>query len=238
MAAAAGLLVLAAGRATGARPDPLLPLLAAAGTLGIYTLDRLRDLPRDRHTAPRRAAFVAAHRRELAAVSGVGLAGGAALAAAAGPAVIALCAVVAVPAFWHRRIKHVAPASAVYVSAAWLAVTVGLPALRGGEPGRTAAAALALAGALFGNALASALRDGDAPGRWLGPARALGLARGAAAASLAAALSIPGARCLAPVPALTLLALLGYRPGELYGLVVLDGALALGALLSLALPAA
>ena len=236
MAAAAALLVLAAGRATGAPADPLLPALAFTGTLGIYTLDRLRDLPRDRRTAPRRAEFVAARRRVLVAVSGLSVAAAAALALAAGPAVAALSGLVAVPAFWHRRLKRSTAGSAFYVSSAWLVVAAGLPAIRGGDPARLPAAALALAGALLGNALASGLRDGDGPGARLGPRRTLGLARGAAAASLAAALALPAARCLVPVPALTLLALVGFRPGELYGLVVLDGALALGALLSLALP--
>jgi len=51
-------LTAAASRALGLDPEPGLLVFAFGGTLAVYVIDRLRDLPRDRSTAPARAAFV------------------------------------------------------------------------------------------------------------------------------------------------------------------------------------
>ena len=58
LAAAAAGLVAASARAMEIPLDPRLLGLAAAGTLVVYNVDRLRDLERDRLTAPARSAFV------------------------------------------------------------------------------------------------------------------------------------------------------------------------------------
>ena len=69
---AAAALTAAAARALGLAPAPALLGLAFGGTLAVYVIDRVRDLPRDRVTAPERAAFVARHRRALLALAGLG----------------------------------------------------------------------------------------------------------------------------------------------------------------------
>src|SRR5262245_47782172 len=83
LAAAAAALTGAAARALGVSPEPALFALASGGTLTVYVIDRIRDLERDRVTAPCRAAFVGRHRRALLGLAGCG-------AAAAGTAVLAL----------------------------------------------------------------------------------------------------------------------------------------------------
>lgn len=236
VAAAAAALTASASLALGAPPRLDLLLLAFAGTLVVYNVDRLRDLPRDRETTPRRSAFVARHARALAVLAGA--AGAVALAAAlhAGPGVVALAAAVAALGLAHRRLKRVPFGKASYISLAWTAVVVGMP-LATGAPAREAApVALPLFLALFANAIASSVRDVEGAARRLGPLRALRISRCMAALGLAVCL-VPGAAPagLAPVPLLTWLALLGFQPGERFGLVVLDGALWLGALLAIPL---
>jgi 4-hydroxybenzoate polyprenyltransferase len=55
---AAACLTAAAARALGSTATPAMLALAFGGTLAVYVIDRVRDLPRDSATAPERAAFV------------------------------------------------------------------------------------------------------------------------------------------------------------------------------------
>src|SRR5512145_2462016 len=82
LALTAAALAAAASRALEVAPAPPVLGLAFAGTVVVYVIDRLRDLPRDRSSAPERAAFVEAHRRGLLVLAGLGggLAAGSALA--------------------------------------------------------------------------------------------------------------------------------------------------------------
>jgi 4-hydroxybenzoate polyprenyltransferase len=87
VAAAAGALAAAAGRALSGRPDPLAAGLAFGGTLAVYGWDRLRDVERDRGTAPAATALAIGLFREgerygLVVVDGA-LLSGAAIALAA-----------------------------------------------------------------------------------------------------------------------------------------------------------
>ncbi|MCA9512339.1 MAG: hypothetical protein KC560_16640, partial [Myxococcales bacterium] len=81
--AAAVALTAAAARALGVEAPPAALALAFGGTLVVYTVDRLRDLERDRLTSPARSAFVARHRGALAAAVAIA-------AAASGAAALAL----------------------------------------------------------------------------------------------------------------------------------------------------
>jgi hypothetical protein len=198
-------------------------------------IDRLRDLERDRCTAPERSAFVAVHQphlRGLAALSGCTALG---LAAALPWQSLAAPAAALPLALLHRRLKRFDLAKATYVTAAWVAVTTGLPA---GLPGAESSlqVALALGLAVLANAIASNVRDEEAGAARFGQARVLRAAHAAALAAIAVPLLGPApVRPLAAVGVLTWLALHRFRRTERYGLGVIDGALVAGALASLAL---
>jgi 4-hydroxybenzoate polyprenyltransferase len=234
VAAGAAALTLASSAAMGVALLPAAAVLAFAGTLCVYNVDRLRDLERDRTTAPARTAFVTRHRRALA-----GLAGGAAFAGAGAairlpPSVWALCSGVLALGLLHRRLKAVPVLKGVYLTASWLAVAVGVPALAAGGAQHVGWVAAVLAAALVANVIASSLRDAESVARWLGPRLSLGTAAGHAALGTALAALAPAAvRPLAAVPLAELAALLAFRPGERYGLAVVDGALLVGACASL-----
>lgn len=241
VALAAAALTAAVARVLGAPQQAALATMAFAGTLVVYLVDRLRDVERDRATSPRRTAFVTRHRGALAALAATAGAGALAVAAAV-PHRALLAPLAAAPlALLHRRLKRFALAKAAYVTAAWVAVVVGLPAAAAhaptgvGGPGGTrwvwAAATVALA--IYANAVASNVRDREAGAARVGAGRALAVARGAAAASLGVAWLAPApAAALGWIAAATLAALLPFRRGERYGLGVVDGALIAGAVVA------
>jgi 4-hydroxybenzoate polyprenyltransferase len=237
VAAAAAALAGAVGRALGSGAGPAPLLVAFGGTLAIYNLDRLRDLDRDRATAPVRSAFVDRHRSVLTALVGVGAVLGALGVAWVGPRDLAPLALALPLALLHRRLKGLWTLKALYVTAGWVLVVVGVPAAAGGAAGRAVAwAAVILGLAIFANAVASNVRDAEAAAAVFGAARVLRLARGAALAATLLALAAPPAlRPLGLVGAATLAAVLGFRPGERYGLAVVDGALLAGGLGALVL---
>jgi hypothetical protein len=236
VAAAAAALCAAAGRALDVETDVGTLALAAAGTLVVYNVDRLRDTANDQRTAPSRTAFVERWRSPL-----VVLAAGAALAAAAlawraGPDVLLVLFPVAALGLLHRRLKRFAWWKPFYVSGAWAAVVVGLPAVRAEHPKHLVWVSLIVATTVLANVIASNLRDDEAPSARFGPRVPLRLARGLAGAALGLALVAPEAvRPLVLVPLATLAALAPFHPGELYGLVAVDGALLFGALAAFAL---
>jgi hypothetical protein len=234
LAAAAAVLVAAASRALGAPVDPASAALAACGTLVVYNVDRLRDIRRDHVTAPERTSFVQTHRRALVALTVLAGVASAALAPRLGRGAALLLAVVLAVGLLHRRLKRAAFIKPLYVTAAWLAVVVGLPWYTASQPLHTGWVLASLGCALLANAIASNLRDDEA-----GAARidhALRIARGASLVGSVAALSgPPEVRALSAVPLATLAVLLRFHPSERFGLVALDGALLAGAVLALAL---
>jgi hypothetical protein len=206
--------------------------LAAAGTLVVYNVDRLRDLDRDRETAPDRTRFVENHRTALLALTLVSAAVCVPLALRMRPAVWTLCAGVLALGLWHRRLKGHPGWKVVYVAAAWLGVVVGLPVVAaGGAAWRPLLVATAALGAtIAANLLASDLRE-----HALTPARQreLAIARVLTLAGSLLCLLDPRIWPLMPIPLLESLSLLGFRASERYGLLVVDGALLAGSLVSL-----
>lgn len=226
---AAGMLQAAAA-AMDVPADWVATTLAAAGTGVVYNVDRLRDTVRDRDSAPLRTRFVEAHRRALWRITGVAAAVAVGCALASSLAVVGLCAVVLAAGLLHRRLKDFAIAKPVYVAAAWLAVTIGIPAVSAPAPQSVPWVLTVYGGTLGANLLASELRDEPPNPSLLAAARAL------AAIAILVALVGPGSTVpLAAVPAAELVALAAFRPGERYTLVVLDGALLAGSLTTLAL---
>ena len=236
VAAVAAALCVAASEAMGIAPRLEVAVLVACGTFAVYNLDHLRDLERDRATSPRRSAFVAAHRRPLIALLALALGLAAVLALRLGPPAVALLAPVASAGLLHRRLKRFAFWKPFYVAIAWTAVVVGLPALVGPAPRALAPVAGVLFTTLVANVIASNLRDGEAVAARWGPAMPLRLARGSAGLAIGWGLLAPEeVRPITLVPATLLLALVPFRADERYGLLVVDGALLVGALAALPL---
>lgn len=209
--------------------------LAATGTLLVYNVDRLRDLARDQTSSPARSAFVQEHRGALLVLSVLAGLVSLPLAVSQPPLAWAFCGLALGLGLLHRRLKDHANWAVLYVTAAWLAVVVGLPAAGQNphdiEPRILLWVTMTLGLLICANLLGSELR-GLQPGPTTTPrlqvARVL-----AAAGSLLPSLD-PSTGVLVPVGASMFLALVFFRFDERYGLGVLDGALLLGALLGLA----
>ena len=245
-AAVAGALVAAVCRALGFEPAPGAVAFAFFGTFVIYNIDRLRDIERDRGTAPVRTAFVERHERSLTALCGVALAASLASAAGLPWTALTLCAAVLAAGLLHRRLKQFAAFKTAYVTLAWVAVCVGVPALVTGRGLADCAALGATLGmTIAANLIVSNLRDreGAAPSvsQWTPQRIQLGVALGLcgiATATFASGL-FEQPRALAAIPALEGLAVAGFasagaqRDPERYGLAVVDGALLVGALVAL-----
>jgi len=239
VAAAAGALATASSFAMGVPVSIPAVGLAFTGTLVVYNVDRLRDIERDRATTPQRSAFVDRHGGGLAL-----LAGGAGLAASvfaifAGPRVWLLLAPVLALGLLHRRIKHLTFGKSAYITAAWIAVVVLVPAAIGPNATAIGWAAAFSASAIFANSIACNIRDREVAAALLGERRALFVARACAVCGCLLGLIAPApARSLVALPLTTLLVLLPFRPSERYGLVVVDGALLVGAVIATAWRAA
>lgn len=219
-AAVAAALVAAAETGLGQPIDPVATGLAASGTFFVYGVDRLRGAGDDRARSPDRTRFVEAHRTALLALTGAAGVVAALLVVESARTVQLLCAAVAAAGLLHRRLKHFPVAKPLYVAAAWVAVTAGIPALA--SPGAEGNPwVLAVYGAAIGaNLLAS--NTSPRPG--------LALAALGTAVALLAPRPLPP---LAVIPALQLAVLLRYRDSERYRLIALDGALLMGAALAL-----
>jgi 4-hydroxybenzoate polyprenyltransferase len=233
-AAVAAALSIAASRALGAPHELHWALIAAGGTFIVYSLDRLRDLERDALTSPIRTRFVLKHRRGLAILVGVVALVLAPALLTAPPSVIALCAAVGGLGFFHRRLKEFAALKAAYVSTSWVAICVGIPWIASGREAAGLWATAILLPTLAANLIASNLRDGEAHALSL-RSRSLGanlwIARAGTAIALAIAFLAPdGLESLAWIPFFEGLALMGFRPTERYGHLVVDGAFLVGAL--------
>lgn len=239
----AACLVLAASLAMELRPAPSVIALATAGTLVVYNVDRLRDLERDRYGSPLRSAFVERNRRLLVAVVGAAALLSLLLALRLGSGVWLLCAVGLAIGLLHRRLKGWRAFKACYVTAVWIGVVVGLPALAAQGEAVPAAAlhvgwvAASLGCALGANLVASNL--GEAAQASEGASESA-VAERRARLVLAFALCVVGAgvaglgpttvKPLAWVGIAEATSIWAWQPGERYGLAVLDGALGAGGL--------
>ena len=127
-AAVAAALVALCGRAlsAGTAPVPWGPMaLAAAGTLLIYNVDRLRDRAHDRGSSPARTAFVEKNRVPLIFLCGLAALASALLAARQPPLTWAVLATAFSLGIFHRRLKGHPTYGIIYVATAWVLVVVG-----------------------------------------------------------------------------------------------------------------
>jgi hypothetical protein len=235
LALAAAALTAAAARALGVAAAPALLGLAFGGTLAVYVLDRVRDLAKDRATAPARAAFVARNRRVLLALAAGGAALAALSAAALGPRPAGLAALVGALGLAHRRLKRFAAAKPVYLTFAWTAVPVGLPAAAAPAAAHLGWVTAVVGATVLPNVMLSNLRDREALAGRLGTRRTRAIAGAILLAGAALALAAPApVRPLLALPLAMAVAAAAFRPSERYGALVVDGALLAGALVALA----
>jgi hypothetical protein len=110
---------------------------------------------------------------------------------------------------------------------------VGVPVAIERAAAQVAWTASVVALAIFANAVASNVRDAEVAAARFGTRAALQVARGAAAAGVLVGVLAPAdIRSLVAVPLATLIVLVPFRRSERYGLIVVDGALLVGALAS------
>ena len=126
-----------------------------------------------------------------------------------------------------------------YLTFAWTAVPIGLPAAQDPAAQHVAAAAFVVGATVLANVALSNLRDGEGLAARLGQRRTLGVTTAILVAGGVGALLAPApVRPLAALPVAMGVALIGFRPTERYGAGVVDGALGVGALVALAWPTA
>lgn len=228
-AAVAPALMLATAASAGLDASPYALVVGFTGTLIVYGVDRLRDLDRDTETRPVRSAYIAQHWESLRWLYTLSLPLGAL-------AMVRLPATAWIPVgvagglgLLHRRLKGRPVLERAYVTLAWVAVCVGLPVASAGAATASAGPpAVVLSLVIAGNLIAT-----QAQGRGVVASASLCLG------GLAAAWTLPGARDLWPVAALEAVAVLGSaakpKDPERYALVVVDGALTVGAALCVGL---
>ena len=239
-AAVAAALVGLCGQALSPETAQRLPwspmALAASGTFLIYNVDRLRDRARDRDSSPARTAFIERNRVGLMALCGLAALASAYLATRQSPLAWGLLAIAFGLGIFHRRLKGHPTYGIAYVTAAWVVVVVGLPAVSPTTAAFSLAPVFWLASVLglviAANLIGSELRETTPDAK---SAQRLRAARILALAGLVLAAAAPLRLALVPVAAANLLALLLFRYDERYGLGVLDGALLIGALIGIAM---
>jgi hypothetical protein len=237
LAAAVGAaLTLVASRAFDAPDEMRWIFLVTAGTFIIYNVDRLRDLERDRITAPSRTAFILRNRKWLYA--GLVLASSCFAAVLWGtpPRMILLCLIIGLVGLFHRRIKEQPALKALYVSVAWTAACVGLPWLASREHPLGPWITGVFLACLAANLIVSNLRDNELMTRMRIEGRrkkVLWAARGLIVLAIGGTLLGPDPLgALVWVPVSEGLALIGFRPTERYSHLAVDGGLFIGALVA------
>jgi hypothetical protein len=236
IAAAAAALAAASSRAMEITPDARVLALVAGGTLVVYGLDRLRDVTRDGRRSPLRTAWVERHRRGLALTTALGAVAAGVGGVLCGARVVAVAAAVAVIGVAHRRIKHLVVGKVAYLILAWTAVVVALPWARDPAARHVAWVAGVVGFSIWANVILSNLKDLEGAAAFVGPRMARRAAFFWSLVGTGLALAGPDAVVrLAPIPAATFAAVLGFRRSERYAVWAVDGSLLAGALLSLLL---
>jgi hypothetical protein len=228
-AAVAGTLCAAASLAMGIAPSFAVIGIAVSGTLVVYNIDRLRDLDRDSATSPARTAFITRNFGPIAALTAVSAAVACACVLVVGWSAVVLLVPALLLGLFHRRLKSIPFAKPAYITTAWMVVTVGLPASVGPAAHIVPVTAV-LAFSISANIIASNVRDGET---LLTSNLALRVARGLAFTGVAVALADSNVLALIGIPACTCAALLRSDLTERYGLIVVDGALLVGAIFAI-----
>lgn len=202
-------LLEAASRSMGLVPSLRLRAVVGLGTLGVYGFDRWAVRRRGRPWWVLPAL-------------------GAAFAGLALPADgVAILAAVCVLALVHARLRELPWAKPLYIALAWIAVVVGLPWVLAGE-GPVPGVALPVALAIVANVLGCDAIDREAEAARLRPVLVWWIARAVALAGVVVAWPAPGTA----IPATLLLALLPWPASRRWAELGLDGALLVGAVVT------
>ncbi len=237
-AAVAALLSGVSSQALGAPAATTWAVLAASGAFIVYALDRLRDIDRDLAGSPLRTAFVVRNRRPLTISIGLAAIGLAASLVQASASIVLLCVAIGGIGLFHRRLKENTALKTAYVSLAWVGACAGMPWLASGLGRAGLWVSGILLASLLANLIASNLQDHE-PRAGSGfdrsnPATILWLARGVTLAGIAIGLAAPAAfRPMVWIPVCEGVALAAYRPTERYGQFAIDGALLIGAIVTM-----
>lgn len=240
VACTAVVLLAAASHTLGDRPPTSTLVMVFCGSWGVYLLDRLWDVARDRHAHPTRAYRFRSRPRRIAAAAVVGIAVAVVLGLRQIPSVRVLLGAVFLLSLAHHALKHVPWLKPAYIALSWWAVTVGIPLLHHWRPGTASSSAaevwsvLPLGLAIGANVLACDAADRDAEAARLSSAQLWWVARGLATVGLLLSWGIGGIALLwIPVPLCVLLSLLPLRPTAQWTASAVDGSLLLGGLLVL-----
>jgi 4-hydroxybenzoate polyprenyltransferase len=240
IALTAAVLLAAASHALGSRIGAGTLALVFLGSLGVYLIDRLRDLRRDCEAHPDRSRRIAAHSRGATATALGSIVGAVGLAWFEPRPVQLLLAFVFALALAHHWIKHIAWVKPLYIALSWWAVTVGVPfahhAGRRADPPRAEdwATVLPLGLAIAANVLACDAADREAEANQFSPQSVWWVARVVAWSGGLIAIVVGGASAqLAPVPLCVAISLVLYRPTPRWTTTAVDGALLVGGVVAL-----
>ena len=237
-AAVAALLSGVSSQALGAPTATTWAVLAASGAFIVYALDRLRDIDRDLAGSPLRTAFIVRNRSPLTIAIGLAAIGLAVSLVQASASIVLLCVAIGGIGLFHRRLKENTALKTAYVSLAWVGACAGMPWLASGLGRAGFWVSGILLASLLANLIASNLQDHE-PRAGSGfdrsdPATILWLARGVTLAGIAIGLAAPAAfRPMVWIPVCEGVALAAYRPTERYGQFAIDGALLIGAIVTM-----
>ncbi len=233
-AAVAGALCVAASLAMGVAPTFAVVGVAVSGTLVVYNIDRLRDLDRDFATSPVRSAFILRNVGAITILTVVSAAVACGCTLFVGWRAIVLLVPALVLGLFHRRLKTIPFAKPAYITMAWILVIVGLPVIVAPAAHIVPVAAI-LALSIAANVIASNVRDDEIASPFVTATMAMRVARGLAIAGVVAAIAGSRVLPLVAIPACTFAALLRSDVSERYGLIVVDGALLVGAIFAILL---
>jgi 4-hydroxybenzoate polyprenyltransferase len=240
VACTAVVLLAAASHTLGDRPPISTLAMVFCGSWGVYLLDRLWDVARDRHAHPTRAYRFRSRPRRITAAAVVGVVVAGILGLRQISSVQILLVAVFLLSLAHHALKQVPWLKPTYIALSWWAVTVGIPILHHLRPGTVSSSdaeiwsVLPLGLAIGANVLACDAADRDAEAARLSPMQLWWIARGLATAGLLVSWGIGDIASLwIPIPACVLLSLLPFRPTAQWTASAVDGSLLVGGLLVL-----
>ncbi len=214
--------------------DKIIPinkvLLVFFGTLLIYNIDHLKDIKSDKVTNPERTDFIEKNKSLLKAIVVVSLLASTYLLFQIG----IYKTLILIPAFFigifHWKLKKNKVFSILYITLSWTVVVTIFP-LMGEFYSRKDLVLLTTIFGLVFMANASVFVASEHGSKTVG--RAVISSKIIVVIALVIALLLSTEmRPLAFIPALTLIALIYYKPDERYNLFIMDGALLVGGLLS------
>lgn len=214
-------LAAACASGLGAEVSPFAAAVIFCGSVGVYSLDRLRDRRRDFRHAPRRSEFVARHEEKLRVLCGLAFVLACGLTLWVGIEQSLGLVPVAALGFFHRRLKAWPFLKALYVALAWTVALLVVSYATGSSLEFWPGVSLVLLLSIFANTSVSGAGGVNAR-RW----PALGAAL---LAVLVAGTADPPLTYLLPVPISAALAALAGLRSEWSRAVIPDGALACGA---------